>query len=349
MWSPRRHRHDEPDLRNVPSPGRWFDEGDADRLPRLDQGDRGTVHGRRRGTQDDERRVLRRWANHRPPPQGDVAAHAHRVHASRTQLPRSARHPARDHVRADRHRVTHAERVRRHPSPRARASRLLLRSRRPVHPERRRRPRPGRTDPHPYRVPPGPAPSRAGRCDARSALRPDGRGCPRRTARPPACWVPSERSTGTASPRHAAMRTLRARHVPSPDDPAIAELLSSRNARLAEFWLNPQGEEFTGPFAGHSALVVDAEDRFTTMLAHQLRHLGLAVTIAPWSEVRGRRSGCRRPRRRRPRSRRPAGCGERPHRQDARRGRASARFRRTAARGVPQPPDPRRSPGSASR
>lgn len=70
------------------------------------------------------------------------------------------------------------------------------------------------------------------------------------------------------------------------DDPAIAELLSSRNARLAEFWLNPQGEEFTGPCAGHSALVVDAEDRFTTMLAHQLRHLGLAVTIAPWSEVR---------------------------------------------------------------
>ncbi|WEK59531.1 MAG: chorismate-binding protein [Candidatus Microbacterium colombiense] len=70
------------------------------------------------------------------------------------------------------------------------------------------------------------------------------------------------------------------------DDPAVAELLSSRNARLAEFWLNPQGEEFTGPFAGRTALVVDAEDRFTTMLAHQLRHLGLAVTIAPWDEVR---------------------------------------------------------------
>lgn len=70
------------------------------------------------------------------------------------------------------------------------------------------------------------------------------------------------------------------------DDPAVAELLASRNARLAEFWLNPQGEEFTGPFAGRSAVVVDAEDRFTTMLAHQLRHLGLAVTIVPWSEVK---------------------------------------------------------------
>ena len=69
------------------------------------------------------------------------------------------------------------------------------------------------------------------------------------------------------------------------DDPAIAELLASRNARLAEFWLNPQGSSEPGPFAGRSALVVDAEDRFTTMLAHQLRHLGLEVSIAPWHEV----------------------------------------------------------------
>lgn len=68
-------------------------------------------------------------------------------------------------------------------------------------------------------------------------------------------------------------------------DPDVAALLSSRNARLAEFWLNPQGEDLTGPFAGRSALVVDAEDRFTTMLAHQLRHLGLDVTISGWSAV----------------------------------------------------------------
>ncbi|MDE0547199.1 anthranilate synthase family protein [Microbacterium sp. C7(2022)] len=68
------------------------------------------------------------------------------------------------------------------------------------------------------------------------------------------------------------------------DDPAIASLLGSRNARLAAFWLNPQ-EDAAGPFAGRSAVVVDAEDRFTTMLAHQLRHLGLDVSIAPWNEV----------------------------------------------------------------
>lgn len=69
------------------------------------------------------------------------------------------------------------------------------------------------------------------------------------------------------------------------EDPTIAALLSSRNSRLAEFWLNPQGEDFTGPFEGRTAVVVDAEDRFTTMLAHQLRHLGLAVTIVPWKEA----------------------------------------------------------------
>jgi phenazine biosynthesis protein phzE len=68
------------------------------------------------------------------------------------------------------------------------------------------------------------------------------------------------------------------------DDPQIAALLASRNARLASFWLDPQGGD-GGPFEGRSALVVDAEDRFTTMLAHQLRHLGLDVRIAAWHEV----------------------------------------------------------------
>jgi len=69
------------------------------------------------------------------------------------------------------------------------------------------------------------------------------------------------------------------------DDPEIAALLASRNTRLADFWMQPQDAVATGRFGGRSALVVDAEDRFTTMLAHQLRHLGLDVTIAPWSGV----------------------------------------------------------------
>ncbi|GAB3604220.1 anthranilate synthase family protein [Microbacterium aureliae] len=69
------------------------------------------------------------------------------------------------------------------------------------------------------------------------------------------------------------------------DDPGVAALLQSRNARLAAFWLNPQDAGGHGPFAGRSAIVVDAEDRFTTMLAHQLRHLGLDVEIAAWDAV----------------------------------------------------------------
>ncbi|MGN8552562.1 UNVERIFIED_CONTAM: chorismate-binding protein [Microbacterium sp. SLM126] len=71
---------------------------------------------------------------------------------------------------------------------------------------------------------------------------------------------------------------------PLADDPAIAALLASRNGRLASFWLEPQGGD-DGPFRGRGALVVDAEDRFTTMLAHQLRHLGLDARIVPWSAV----------------------------------------------------------------
>ena len=70
---------------------------------------------------------------------------------------------------------------------------------------------------------------------------------------------------------------------PLADDPDVAALLASRNARLASFWLNPQDALASGPFEGLSAIVVDAEDRFTTMLAHQLRHLGLEVEILPWS------------------------------------------------------------------
>ncbi|MFS0868003.1 chorismate-binding protein [Microbacterium sp. 179-B 1A2 NHS] len=73
------------------------------------------------------------------------------------------------------------------------------------------------------------------------------------------------------------------------DDPGIIELLASRNSRLAPFWLNPQSTGEDGPFAGRRALVVDAEDRFTTMLAHQLRHLGFDVTIAHWSAATAER------------------------------------------------------------
>ncbi|GAA1842667.1 chorismate-binding protein [Microbacterium koreense] len=92
--------------------------------------------------------------------------------------------------------------------------------------------------------------------------------------------VPRDNAPTTAPDEDAPVAAPR----PLAEDPDIAALLRSRNERLAAFWIEPQDAD-GGPFQGRRALVVDAEDRFTTMLAHQLRHLGLDATIAPWSEV----------------------------------------------------------------
>ncbi len=60
--------------------------------------------------------------------------------------------------------------------------------------------------------------------------------------------------------------------------PAVREALASRNAGIASFWLDPAVTEDPA-LAGRTVLVVDAEDTFTAMLAHQLRALGLVVTV----------------------------------------------------------------------
>lgn len=69
------------------------------------------------------------------------------------------------------------------------------------------------------------------------------------------------------------------------DEPGVAAALAARNDRLAAFWLRPQAVEPDPAVAGRAALVVDAEDQFTTMLAHQLRHLGLDARVVPWQDV----------------------------------------------------------------
>jgi len=70
-------------------------------------------------------------------------------------------------------------------------------------------------------------------------------------------------------------------------EPGVVEALAARNERLASFWVQSQGlAGGASPLlAGRTALVIDNEDRFTTMLAHQLRHLGLDARIVPWAEV----------------------------------------------------------------
>lgn len=66
------------------------------------------------------------------------------------------------------------------------------------------------------------------------------------------------------------------------DDDRIATLLDSRNDHLATFWSAPQAAH---PSRGATALVIDAGDDFTTMLAHQLRHLGVETRVVPWNEA----------------------------------------------------------------
>jgi 2-amino-4-deoxychorismate synthase len=71
-----------------------------------------------------------------------------------------------------------------------------------------------------------------------------------------------------------------------PQDTAILDALAARNARLAAFWLGGEdGDNFAPEFDGLTVLVVDHEDTFTAMLTHQLRALGLRVTVADWRET----------------------------------------------------------------
>ncbi|WP_018251454.1 anthranilate synthase family protein [Salinispora mooreana] len=76
------------------------------------------------------------------------------------------------------------------------------------------------------------------------------------------------------------------------DDPAVRAALAARNAPLARFWLDQRPEENPGRpgLTGRRALIVDGEDTFTGMLAHQLRALGLTVTVRPW-DAPGPRDG----------------------------------------------------------
>jgi phenazine biosynthesis protein phzE len=66
----------------------------------------------------------------------------------------------------------------------------------------------------------------------------------------------------------------------------VADALAARNERLASFWVRAQATDASAALlAGKTALVIDNEDQFTTMLAHQLRHLGLEVRLAHWAAV----------------------------------------------------------------
>jgi phenazine biosynthesis protein phzE len=75
---------------------------------------------------------------------------------------------------------------------------------------------------------------------------------------------------------------------PVPDltaDPQVRAALAARNQRLARFWLDEQADQARPKLLGRCALIVDAEDAWTAMLAHVLRRLGMTAGITGWGAV----------------------------------------------------------------
>ncbi|HLU96816.1 MAG TPA: chorismate-binding protein [Thermobifida alba] len=64
------------------------------------------------------------------------------------------------------------------------------------------------------------------------------------------------------------------------DHPQVQEALRRRNTGIAKFWLRDGSPPApVEELAGTRVLVVDAEDTFAAMIGHQLRSLGLSVTV----------------------------------------------------------------------
>jgi phenazine biosynthesis protein phzE len=76
------------------------------------------------------------------------------------------------------------------------------------------------------------------------------------------------------------------RHTPTLVDlPGVRDALDARNDSLAAFWLSPQESRPDPMLTGTSVLVVDAEDMWTQMLAHQVRHFGMLAEVLRWDQV----------------------------------------------------------------
>lgn len=67
--------------------------------------------------------------------------------------------------------------------------------------------------------------------------------------------------------------------------PGVAEALASRNESLSPFWLSPQESRPDPELAGRRVLIVDAEDTWTQMLAHMVRHVGMVAEVRRWEQV----------------------------------------------------------------
>ncbi len=70
------------------------------------------------------------------------------------------------------------------------------------------------------------------------------------------------------------------------EHPSVRAALAQRNATISGFWLaeDPNQAWLAPSLAGRKVLIVDAEDTFTSMIYHQLRKLGMVVTIRRFTE-----------------------------------------------------------------
>ncbi len=69
------------------------------------------------------------------------------------------------------------------------------------------------------------------------------------------------------------------------DLPDVAATLEARNDSLSPFWLSPQEPRPDPDLLNRRVLVVDAEDMWTQMIAHQVRHFGMTAVVRRWETV----------------------------------------------------------------
>ena len=159
----------------------------------------------------------------------------------------------------------------------------------------------GRADPDPHRGdPPGRRAAGAGRRDPGAPLHRRPARWPRRTPRRPGC---SPRSGSRPAARRAPAVAPGARARRRSRGPGGARRPQRRAWPGSGSTSGRPGAPALAGLAGRRALIVDGEDTFTGMLAHQLRRARPRGDVRPWH--RGRRRSTVRPGRGRARAGRP--------------------------------------------